>query len=160
MALVVSLIPEPTLQDRQRALTAATRYALSKGITTVVDMGRAPFADAEASWRDLEELYDTAADAGELPIRCERCLPAPAVTFAAYTHAYCLSLTLCLAIKCSMACSLSHIHLAQLFCEVHNGLHVLQDCVLCSLIHLEPACCSCSSEGPSAPQRPFVLGWC
>jgi predicted amidohydrolase YtcJ len=69
MLLVRQHIPPPTLQQRQAALEAAARHLLSLGVTSVGDMGRAPFANDEASWEDLEQLYDPAADAGALPIR-------------------------------------------------------------------------------------------
>jgi predicted amidohydrolase YtcJ len=62
---VARAAPPPTLAARQAALAAACRYALSKGVTAVGDMGRAPFSggDASASWDDLEQLYDPGAAA-------------------------------------------------------------------------------------------------
>jgi len=70
MALITAHIPEPSVAERRAALAAAGAHLLSKGITTVGDMGRALFADVGASWRDLEEVLHPAADSGELPVRC------------------------------------------------------------------------------------------
>lgn len=69
--LIASHIPEPSVAERQAALAAGAQHLLSKGITTVTDMGRAPFAgDLDATWRDLEEVLEPAAAARQLPIRC------------------------------------------------------------------------------------------
>lgn len=69
MPLVLQLIPEPSVAERQAALSRASQYALSRGVTTVIDMGRSPFAGPEASWSDLHEVYLPFANSGELPIR-------------------------------------------------------------------------------------------
>jgi len=122
MGLITSHIPEPSPEERAVALAAAAEYLLSKGTTTVTDLGRcasarppapgrermppsrccsfpavqvvphcclaawllparelaapglrpprrAPFADVDATWRDLEHVLDPAAAAGQLPIR-------------------------------------------------------------------------------------------
>jgi predicted amidohydrolase YtcJ len=68
---VTSLIPEPSKEQLLSAFHAAARHLLSKGVTTVGDMGRYPFlsADPEASWRDLEGIYEPLAAAGQLPLR-------------------------------------------------------------------------------------------
>jgi predicted amidohydrolase YtcJ len=68
-------IPEPSLEELRAALQRAAAYALSRGVTSVVDMGRALFADVEASWRDLEQVYSPAADAGQMPIRVRAFVP-------------------------------------------------------------------------------------
>ena len=69
MSLIKAHIAEPSLAQLQTALSSATSHLLSKGVTTVGDMGRSPFAAEEASWQDLEELLDPAAAAGQLGIR-------------------------------------------------------------------------------------------
>jgi predicted amidohydrolase YtcJ len=75
MALVSALLPEPSAEERQAALQRAASYALARGVTSVVDMGRALFADAGASWRDLEQVYEVAAAAGQLPLRVRAFVP-------------------------------------------------------------------------------------
>lgn len=75
MRLVTSAMPPPSVERRRSAVLAAGRYALSRGITSVVDFGRAPFADQGASWADLEEVYDPMADAGQLPVRVYAFVP-------------------------------------------------------------------------------------
>ncbi|KAG2492348.1 hypothetical protein HYH03_009296 [Edaphochlamys debaryana] len=69
MQLLASAIPEPSAAARAAALAAASRLALSRGITTMVDLGRYPFSDADSPWRDLMEVYLPAAEAGELQVR-------------------------------------------------------------------------------------------
>jgi hypothetical protein len=56
--LVLSLVPEPSVEQRQAALLAAATYALSQGVTTVGDMGRLSLGDTIQAWRDLEEVCD------------------------------------------------------------------------------------------------------
>lgn len=70
MWLITAAVPDVTAAERHTALQAAARYALSRGITSVVDLGRWPFAGEDAPWADLEEVYDAAADDGQLPLRC------------------------------------------------------------------------------------------
>ena len=59
MGLCSRLIPEPSLEDLDRALKKATDHALSLGVTQVHDMG---------SWSDLE-TYKRNHDKGDLHIR-------------------------------------------------------------------------------------------
>jgi predicted amidohydrolase YtcJ len=75
MVLVSALLPEPGAEERQAALQRAAAYALGRGVTSVVDMGRALFADLGASWRDLEQVYEVAAAAGQLPLRVRAFVP-------------------------------------------------------------------------------------
>ena len=52
--LMLPSIPEPSIEERREALLRATNYALSKGVTTVVDMGRyVPGSSTELSWEDF-----------------------------------------------------------------------------------------------------------
>lgn len=77
LGLITHIVPEPTPQERTAAMQAAGRYALSRGVTTVMDMGRGPFADTPSTWRDMDEVYMPAADAGMLPIRVYAFVPLP-----------------------------------------------------------------------------------
>lgn len=69
--LVTKHIPEPSLDALRAALQLAIQHALSRGVTTMVDMGRFPFSssDPQSAWRDLELLMQPAADAGLLKAR-------------------------------------------------------------------------------------------
>ncbi|MEW5309936.1 MAG: hypothetical protein WDW38_001776 [Sanguina aurantia] len=66
--MVTRHIPEPTLETLGEALQLAIQHALSRGVTTLVDMGRFPFSssDPQSAWRDLDLLLQPAADAGQL----------------------------------------------------------------------------------------------
>ncbi|EFJ44615.1 hypothetical protein VOLCADRAFT_94988 [Volvox carteri f. nagariensis] len=75
MALVESLLPAPSPAERRTALAAASRLALSRGVTCVGDMGRYLVGEEGAPWRDLEEVYLPAADAGNLPVRVSAFMP-------------------------------------------------------------------------------------
>ncbi|KAG0477134.1 hypothetical protein HPP92_013975 [Vanilla planifolia] len=70
MKLVLSVIPEISINERRDALIKASKYALTKGVTTLVDMGRyftgAPLDD---SWKDFSEVYKWADSAGKMLTR-------------------------------------------------------------------------------------------
>jgi hypothetical protein len=52
------------------AAAAVGRYLLSRGVTSVGDMGWALFDySGKNTWEDLEHVYDTAAEDGTMPIR-------------------------------------------------------------------------------------------
>lgn len=52
--LITSLIPEDSVDDRREALLRASSLALTRGVTTVVDMGRYyPGFSPELSWDDF-----------------------------------------------------------------------------------------------------------
>lgn len=54
MKLVVSLIPEISIDERRHALVKASKHALSRGVTTVVDFGRfLPGASTDLVWQDF-----------------------------------------------------------------------------------------------------------
>ncbi len=59
---------------RQPPLPPAS-HAHLQGVTTAADLGRFPFADIEAPWRDLRQLYLPAAAAGALPLRLAPFVP-------------------------------------------------------------------------------------
>ncbi|KAJ1432530.1 Metal-dependent hydrolase [Sesbania bispinosa] len=54
MMLVVSQIPEYSADDRREAMLRASNLALTRGVTTVVDLGRYfPGVPADLSWEDF-----------------------------------------------------------------------------------------------------------
>ena len=65
MTLVTQVLPQPTALEYDRALDAAARYAIERGVTHVTDMG---------SWEDLE-TYRRAAAAHRLPLRVTAAVP-------------------------------------------------------------------------------------
>jgi hypothetical protein len=65
MGLVSRMLPERSELELDRALDAAVRHALSRGVTHVTDMG---------SWEGLE-TYRRAARAGRLPLRVYAAVP-------------------------------------------------------------------------------------
>ena len=65
MGLVGRAVPERTPLELDRALDAAVRHAIERGVTHVTDMG---------SWPGLE-AYRRAATAGRLPIRVRAAVP-------------------------------------------------------------------------------------
>lgn len=67
IALVTHAMPQPTREERARALRLALRDAQEHGVTSVQDVGAAP--------GDLE-LYDEARSAGDLTVRVYAGLPA------------------------------------------------------------------------------------
>lgn len=57
MKLVTSQIPEDSVDDRREALLKASNLALTRGVTTVVDLGRYfPGVSADLSWEDFSGL--------------------------------------------------------------------------------------------------------
>lgn len=54
MELVFSCIPEVSVEERREALLRASKHALMRGVTTVVDFGRYfPGSTTELPWDDL-----------------------------------------------------------------------------------------------------------
>lgn len=54
MKLVLSCIPEVSIDERREALVRASNHALMRGVTTVVDFGRYfPGTSAEHPWEDF-----------------------------------------------------------------------------------------------------------
>ncbi|KMT17109.1 hypothetical protein BVRB_2g041630 [Beta vulgaris subsp. vulgaris] len=79
--LILPSVPEPTLDERREALLRASNYALTKGVTTVVDMGRyLPGSSTELSWQDFTDVYDWANTSGNMIIRV--CLFFPLETWS------------------------------------------------------------------------------
>ncbi|KAH0454427.1 hypothetical protein IEQ34_016351 [Dendrobium chrysotoxum] len=81
MKLVLTVIPEISVHERQEALITASKYALMKGVTTMVDMGRYfPGASVDDSWQDLSDVYKWADSSGKMLIRV--CLFFPLQTWS------------------------------------------------------------------------------
>lgn len=54
MKLVLAVIPEVSIQERRDALLRASMYALTRGVTTVIDLGRYfPGVPVDHVWQDL-----------------------------------------------------------------------------------------------------------
>ncbi|KAL0040184.1 hypothetical protein WJX79_010529 [Trebouxia sp. C0005] len=75
MTLVSRHIPKQTHHDKHNALQTAARHLLSKGVTTVCDMGAVQ--DSADAWDTLEKVYMPAADEGTLPVRLMAMVPLP-----------------------------------------------------------------------------------
>ncbi|KAG5565121.1 hypothetical protein RHGRI_001120 [Rhododendron griersonianum] len=70
MKLVLSCIPEVSIDERREALVRASNHALMRGVTTVVDFGRYfPGTSAEHPWEDFSEVYRWADISGQMKIR-------------------------------------------------------------------------------------------
>ncbi|KAJ0927365.1 putative metal-dependent hydrolase, composite domain superfamily, amidohydrolase 3 [Helianthus annuus] len=78
MKVIVSCIPEVSVEERRQALDRASRYALSRGVTTVVDVGRYfPGASVEHTWEDFSDVYKWADLSGRMMIRVCLFFPMP-----------------------------------------------------------------------------------
>ncbi|XP_050882336.1 protein LONG AFTER FAR-RED 3 isoform X2 [Lathyrus oleraceus] len=70
MTLVVSRIPELSIDDRREALQKASNLALTKGVTTVVDMGRYfPGVSADLPWEDFTDVYQWTNAMSKMKVR-------------------------------------------------------------------------------------------
>lgn len=55
LSIIQRIIPEPSIEERRAALIKASKLALSNGITSVVDFGRAtPQGPPEKPWDDFK----------------------------------------------------------------------------------------------------------
>ncbi|CAJ2638809.1 unnamed protein product [Trifolium pratense] len=80
MELVASQIPEVSIDDRRDALQKASNLALTRGVTTVVDMGRYyPGMSADLSWEDFTDVYLWTNAMSKMKVRV--CLFFPMVTW-------------------------------------------------------------------------------
>lgn len=81
MEIILSCIPEVSVDERREALSRASKLALTRGVTAVVDFGRYfPGASAELSWEDFSDVYTWADSVGKMLIRV--CLFFPLETWA------------------------------------------------------------------------------
>lgn len=81
MKLLLPWIPAVSVDERREALVRASNFALKKGVTTVVDMGRyTPGASTELPWEDFSDVYRWADSSGKMMIRV--CLFFPLETWS------------------------------------------------------------------------------
>ncbi|KAK8575714.1 hypothetical protein V6N13_033028 [Hibiscus sabdariffa] len=79
--LILSWIPEVSVDERREAMVRASSFALTRGVTTVVDFGRYfPGAPVEHSWQDFSDVYQWADASGKMKIRV--CLFFPMETWS------------------------------------------------------------------------------
>lgn len=58
MKLILPLIPEVSVDERREALFRASKHALMRGVTTVVDIGRyLPGASVQPPWDDFSGSF-------------------------------------------------------------------------------------------------------
>ncbi|CAN6485967.1 unnamed protein product [Victoria cruziana] len=70
MDLMFPWIPKASIHERRNAMIRASKYALTKGVTTVVDVGRYfPGAASELVWEDFRDVYRWAYSTGQMHIR-------------------------------------------------------------------------------------------
>ncbi|KAJ9565611.1 hypothetical protein OSB04_001577, partial [Centaurea solstitialis] len=78
MKVILSCIPEVSVEERRQALDRASRHALARGVTTVVDFGRYfPGAPLKHSWEDFTDVYKWADLSGRMMIRVCLFFPMP-----------------------------------------------------------------------------------
>ncbi|KAK5826676.1 Putative amidohydrolase ytcJ [Gossypium arboreum] len=81
MELILSWIPEVSMDERREAMLRASSFALTRGVTTVVDVGRYfPGSSVEHSWQDFSDVYQWADSSGKMKIRV--CLFFPIETWS------------------------------------------------------------------------------
>ncbi|KAL5570594.1 hypothetical protein UlMin_027169 [Ulmus minor] len=81
MKVLLSCIPEVSVNERREALQRASSFALTRGVTTVVDFGRyIPGSSVEQSWEDFSDVYQWADSSGKRRIRV--CLFFPSQTWS------------------------------------------------------------------------------
>ncbi|KAJ0100961.1 hypothetical protein Patl1_05358 [Pistacia atlantica] len=81
MKLILPWIPEVSVDERREALFRASKHALMRGVTTVVDMGRyLPGASLQQPWDDFSDVYQRAASSEKMRIRV--CLFFPIQTWS------------------------------------------------------------------------------
>ncbi|URD81534.1 Amidohydrolase family [Musa troglodytarum] len=75
MKLVLAVIPEVSIHDRRDSLIRASKYALTRGVTTVIDFGRFfPGTSVDHIWQDfsgngqiLDVMFGTISVTGGMP---------------------------------------------------------------------------------------------
>ncbi|XP_010938567.1 protein LONG AFTER FAR-RED 3 isoform X2 [Elaeis guineensis] len=81
MKLIQAVIPEVSILERREAMVRASKYALMRGVTTIIDFGRYfPGASVDHVWQDLSDVYKWADSAGKMLIRV--CLFFPIQTWS------------------------------------------------------------------------------
>nr|XP_048326235.1 protein LONG AFTER FAR-RED 3 isoform X2 [Ziziphus jujuba var. spinosa] len=70
MQFILPCIPEVSVDECREALLKASNFALTRRVTTVVDMGRCyPGISVEFSWQDFSDVYQWAGTSGKMRIR-------------------------------------------------------------------------------------------
>lgn len=70
MKLLLNWIPEESVDERREALLRASKHALARGVTTVVDLGRYfPGVSSELVWQDFSDVYQWADSTGKMLTR-------------------------------------------------------------------------------------------
>ncbi|KAM3335927.1 hypothetical protein ACQJBY_030083 [Aegilops geniculata] len=78
MKLVFDVIPEVSVHDRRESLLTASRHALMRGVTTLVDVGSYfPGTSEEQTWQDFSDVYEWAHSMGKMMIRVCLFFPMP-----------------------------------------------------------------------------------
>ncbi|KAM0930699.1 hypothetical protein ACQ4PT_000792 [Festuca glaucescens] len=78
MKLVLDVIPDVSLTERREALLRASRHALMRGVTTVVDVGSYfPGMSEKQPWQDFSDIYQWAQSMGKMMIRVCLFFPLP-----------------------------------------------------------------------------------
>jgi len=81
MVLMFDVIEKVSIHERREALLRASRHALMRGVTTVVDVGSYfPGVSAEKTWQDFSDVYEWAHTMQKMLIRV--CLFFPMPTWA------------------------------------------------------------------------------
>ncbi|XVE68328.1 hypothetical protein DITRI_Ditri09bG0058800 [Diplodiscus trichospermus] len=81
MELILAQIAELSVDERREAMLRASSFALTRGVTAVVDFGRYfPGAPVEHSWQDFSDVYQWADSSGKMIIRV--CLFFPMETWS------------------------------------------------------------------------------
>uniref|UniRef100_A0ACD5WL77 Uncharacterized protein n=2 Tax=Avena sativa TaxID=4498 RepID=A0ACD5WL77_AVESA len=78
MKLVLDVIPDVSIDERREALLRASRHALMRGVTTVVDVGSYfPGMSEKQPWQDFSDIYEWAQSMGKMMIRVCLFFPLP-----------------------------------------------------------------------------------
>ncbi|KAK3166521.1 hypothetical protein QOZ80_1AG0046830 [Eleusine coracana subsp. coracana] len=78
MNLVFDVIQEVSIQERREALFRASKHALKRGVTTVVDVGSYfPGSSTEKTWKDFSAVYKWAHSVEKMIVRVCLFFPMP-----------------------------------------------------------------------------------
>lgn len=81
MKLIDAVIPEDSINERRDAMVRASKHALMRGVTTIIDFGRYyPGTSVDHVWQDLSDVYKWADSSGKMLIRV--CLFFPIQTWS------------------------------------------------------------------------------
>uniref|UniRef100_A0A0A9HEL5 Amidohydrolase 3 domain-containing protein n=1 Tax=Arundo donax TaxID=35708 RepID=A0A0A9HEL5_ARUDO len=78
MKLVFDVIQKASIDERKEALLRASRHALLRGVTTIVDVGSYfPGSSAKKTWEDFSDVYEWAHSMGKMTTRACLFFPMP-----------------------------------------------------------------------------------